>query len=122
MPEYTVAAATSVVVVLALERWVLRTGLLRTGAYWVTMAIVFFFQCLVDGWLTKLSAPIVRYSPDHASGVRVPWDIPVEDFLFGFSLLTAVLLLWEWARQREPAAAPATRDAGAQPDQDVLSP
>ena len=34
-------------------------------------------------------------------GVRFPFDIPVEDFLFGFALVTAVLLLWE--RQR-PAA------------------
>ena len=36
------------------ERRVVRTGLLRTGAYRITMAIVFGFQCLVDGWLTRL--------------------------------------------------------------------
>jgi hypothetical protein len=24
----------------------------------------------------------------------VPWDIPVEDYLFGFSMITLTLLLW----------------------------
>ena len=101
MPEYTALAAGSVLLTLALERFVLKTGLLRTVSYWVTMLIVFGFQCLVDGWLTKSDAPIVRYAPDTITGLRFPWDVPVEDFLFGFSLLTTVLLLWEWARQRE---------------------
>jgi lycopene cyclase domain-containing protein len=100
MPEYTVAAIVAVVLALTLERFVLRTGLLRTPAYWLTMAIVFGFQCLVDGWLTKLDAPIVRYAPDAITGIRIPWDVPIEDFLFGFALLTSVLLLWEWAGRR----------------------
>jgi lycopene cyclase domain-containing protein len=104
MPEYTVLAVASVVIVVALERYVLHTGLFRSRSYWVTMAIVFGFQCLVDGWLTKLDAPIVRYASEATSGLRFPWDIPVEDFLFGFSLLTSVLLLWEWAKQRSEAA------------------
>ena len=30
----------------------------------------------VDGWLTKLSAPIVIYDDSHTSGVRFPFDIP----------------------------------------------
>ena len=51
-----------------------------------------------DGWLTKRSAPVVIYNQRHTSGVRFPFDIPIEDFLFGFALVTAVLLLWE--RQR----------------------
>jgi lycopene cyclase domain-containing protein len=95
MPEYTVAAAASVVVVVALELLVLRTGLFRRVAYWLTLAIVWAFQVPVDGWLTRLSAPVVLYAPDQATGVRFPWDIPVEDFAFGFSLVTVTLLLWE---------------------------
>ncbi len=75
----------------------LRTGLFRTAAYWISMAIVFFFQALVDGWLTKLSAPIVLYNPDEFSGIRFPWDVPVEDYLFGFALITLVMLLWDRA-------------------------
>src|ERR1700735_3421721 len=79
----------------ALELTVLRTGLFRRVAYWLSMLIVLGFQIPVDGWLTKLSAPVVEYSPTQVTGLRGPWDIPVEDFLFGFALVTAALLLWE---------------------------
>ncbi|GAA4525188.1 lycopene cyclase domain-containing protein [Amycolatopsis samaneae] len=92
---YTVPAVLAVVVVVAAELVVLRTGLFRRTAYWVTVVIVTGFQIPVDGWLTKLSAPIVRYAPGEITGWRIPWDIPIEDFLFGFALVTAVLLRWE---------------------------
>jgi lycopene cyclase domain-containing protein len=108
MPEYSVAAAVAAVAVVALELVVLRTGLFRQRAYWATMVIVFGFQILVDGWLTKRSAPIVLYADDHNTGVRAPWDIPVEDFVYGFALLTLVLLLWVRAGASRRAA-PADR-------------
>ncbi len=92
---YTLPAALAVVVVCVLEFAVLRTGLFRRPAYWISMAIVVGFQILVDGWLTKLSAPIVSYDDGQTTGIRFPFDIPIEDFLFGFALVTAVLLLWE---------------------------
>ena len=95
---YTLPAALAVVVVCALELGVLRTGLFRRPSYWISMGIVIGFQILVDGWLTKLSAPIVIYDNRHTSGIRFPFDIPIEDFLFGFALVTAVLLLWERRR------------------------
>jgi len=95
---YTLPAVVGVITVIGLELGVLRTGLLRKPAYWISMVIVVGFQILVDGWLTKLSAPIVVYDEHHTSGIRFPFDIPVEDFLFGWALVTAVLLLWE--RQR----------------------
>jgi lycopene cyclase domain-containing protein len=98
---YTLPAIIAVVVVIALELAVLRTGLFRRVAYWISMVIVLGFQILVDGWLTKLSAPIVLYNERHTSGLRFPFDIPVEDFLFGWAMVTAVLLLWERLRLRE---------------------
>lgn len=91
---YTLPAIIAVVAVGVLELGLLRTGLFRKPAYWMTMGIVLGFQVPVDGWLTKLSAPIVIYNEEHSSGLRFPWDIPVEDFLFGWALMTAVLLLW----------------------------
>ncbi len=87
-----IAAAGGVV---AAELTWLRTGIFRLKAYWVTMAIVVGFQVVVDGWLTKLSSPIVAYSADEFSGWRFPLDIPMEDFLFGFALVTSAILLWE---------------------------
>jgi lycopene cyclase domain-containing protein len=91
---YTVPAVMAVVLVAGWEIGFLRTGLFRRPAYWISMAIVVFFQALVDGWLTKLSAPVVLYDDADFTGIRFPWDIPIEDFLFGWGLVTAVLLLW----------------------------
>ena len=124
MIGYTVPAVVSIAVVCVLEWKVLRTGLLRRPAYWLTMAIVGGFQIPVDGWLTKLSAPIVIYNEDHTSGVRFPWDIPVEDFLFGWALVTAVLLLWVKQGQRGGTDRRVDRrqqsDGGQQPDRGQL--
>jgi lycopene cyclase domain-containing protein len=98
---YTLPAVLAVAVVCVLELVVLRTGLFRRAAYWISMVIVLGFQILVDGWLTKLSAPIVIYDDRHTAGVRFPFDIPIEDFLFGWAMVTAVLLLWERRRARD---------------------
>jgi lycopene cyclase domain-containing protein len=100
MIGYTLPAALAVIVVVVLELAVWHTGLFRRPAYWLSMVIVLGFQILVDGWLTKLYAPIVIYDNRETSGLRFPFDIPVEDFLFGFAVVTAVLLLWELQRER----------------------
>ncbi len=97
---YTAPALAAVIVVVVLELALWRTGVFRRGAYWLSMLIVLAFQIPVDGWLTKLTAPIVIYDDKQTSGIRFPLDIPVEDFLFGFALVTAVLLLWERQRDR----------------------
>jgi lycopene cyclase domain-containing protein len=97
---YTLPAVVAALVVVVLELAVWHTGLFRRPAYWLSMLIVIGFQIPVDGFLTKLSAPIVSYDEHQTSGIRFPFDIPVEDFLFGFALVTAVLLLWERQRDR----------------------
>jgi len=97
---YTLPAVVAALVVVVLELAVWHTGLFRRPAYWLSMLIVIGFQIPVDGLLTKLSAPIVSYDEHQTSGIRFPFDIPVEDFLFGFALVTAVLLLWERQRDR----------------------
>ena len=100
MHEYTVWAVVAVVGVVALEVGVLHTGLLRTPAYWISMVISYGFMIGVNGWLTKLSAPIVVYDRGAITGWRFPWDIPVEDYLFAFALLTLAMLLWDAAGRR----------------------
>ena len=118
MPEYTLLAAVSVLGTVAAEVFWLRTGVFRTAQYWIAMGIVYAFHVLVDGWLTKLSAPIVIYDGDQITGLRIPWDIPVEDYLFGFSMITLTLLAWLRLGDRErddapaaPASAPTARTA-----------
>jgi lycopene cyclase domain-containing protein len=93
---YTAPAVAAAAAVCVWELAFLRTGLFRRPAYWMSMVIVLAFQIPVDGWLTKLSAPVVEYAPRQMTGLRLtPWDIPVEDFLFGFALVSSALLLWE---------------------------
>jgi lycopene cyclase domain-containing protein len=97
-PALAIAAAAGVVV---LERAVLRSGIFRQPAYWVAMAIVYMFMVPVDGWLTKLSAPIVVYREGDTSGLRPVWDILAEEFLYAFALLTLVILVWDRAGRGE---------------------
>ncbi len=101
MPEYTFLAVLVVAAAVALELIVLRTGIFSTLQYWISMIIVLAFQIPVDGYLTKLNAPIVEYANQHTLGVRWPWDIPIEDFAFGFALVTITLALWQRQLDRE---------------------
>jgi lycopene cyclase domain-containing protein len=103
MPIYPALAVAAAVAVLLLERYVFRSGLLRNRAYWLAMLIVFGFMIVVDGWLTKLSAPIVIYRESDTSGLRPVWDILLEEFAYAFALLTLVVLLWD--RQDRPEVA-----------------
>jgi lycopene cyclase domain-containing protein len=101
MTVYPMMALTVAVGVVVLELVVLRTGLLRQRTYWLSMAILFAFMVPVDGWLTKLSAPIVIYDADEVSGWRPVWDILGEEFAYAFAMLTLVLLCWEHGGRRD---------------------
>jgi lycopene cyclase domain-containing protein len=94
IPEYTVAATAAATAVVVLDLRVWRTGLFSRRSYQAAIAICLFFMILVNGWLTKLSAPIVLYDADQKTPWRFPFDIPVEDYLFGFALLHWVLARW----------------------------
>jgi lycopene cyclase domain-containing protein len=107
--EYTWASIVAVLAVVAVELFWLRTGLFRKVTFYISYAIILFFQVLVDGWLTKLSAPIVLYNEDKYSGIRFPWDVPVEDYLFGFALIVLTMLLWERAGRGGAAGEPSRR-------------
>lgn len=104
MPEYTVLTLLAVPAVVLVEVLWLKTGIFRSLQYWLALAIVMFFQIWVDGWLTKLSNPIVLYHPDHHSGIRFPWDIPIEDFGFGWAMITLTIMVWILLGRRERTA------------------
>jgi lycopene cyclase domain-containing protein len=112
MPEYTVLTAFAVVAVVVAELVYFKSGIFTTAQYWWSIVIIFAFQILVDGWLTKLSAPIVIYDPNEMLGLRTPWDIPVEDFGFGFAMVTLAILLWRrWLDRR---SSPEEADRGVE--------
>jgi lycopene cyclase domain-containing protein len=115
--DYTFWAGVAVVATVAVEVLWFRTGIFSTATFWISYGIIVFFQILVDGWLTKLSAPIVLYNEAETTGWRFPWDIPVEDYMFGFALVTLPILLWVRAGSRpDDAAEPASEQGGAGPN------
>jgi len=95
MPIYPVLAVGAAVAVVALECFVVRSGLFRQRGYWIAMGIAAGFMILVDGWLTKLSAPIVTYRPRDTSEIRPIWDILLEEYAYAFAMLTVVILVWD---------------------------
>jgi lycopene cyclase domain-containing protein len=88
---YTQLAISAVVIVIILDLYVIKTGLLKLKVFWTSYAIIVGFQLLTNWWLT--SRNIVMYSPDAILGLRIA-SAPVEDLLFGFALVVGVLVNW----------------------------
>jgi lycopene cyclase domain-containing protein len=89
---YTQIAVFAVLFALTTDYFIARTRLIRTKRFWTSYAIIIFFQLITNWWLT--SRNIVMYSPDAIIGARIA-SAPVEDLLFGFSLVTLVWILWD---------------------------
>jgi lycopene cyclase domain-containing protein len=110
--SYTALAILGVLGALVLDGAVLRTGLVRRRAFWTAYAIVLFFQLLTNGWLT--GRDIVIYSGHDILGARIVYA-PVEDLLFGFSMVLQTQAWWVWWGRRlrpaggRPAASPGVR-------------
>jgi lycopene cyclase domain-containing protein len=94
---YTVAAVVVVLLTVVLDLLVLRTRLLVRRAFWVSYAIVLFFQLVTNQWLT--SQGVFVYDADAILGWRIG-SAPVEDFAFGFSLVTQSMAWWVWWGRR----------------------
>lgn len=58
---------------------------------------VILFTTIFNGYLTY--RPIVTYSPDFVSGIRIG-TIPIEDYLYGFLLTSSVTLIYERLTRR----------------------
>ena len=102
---YTSLALLGVAGALVLDLVVLRTRLVLRRSFWTAYAIVVVFQLLTNGWLTGRG--IVTYDPRQILGLRVAYA-PVEDLLFGFSLVVQTMSWWIWwgrvdARREERA-------------------
>jgi lycopene cyclase domain-containing protein len=100
---HTTVSLLAVLATIVLDLWVLRTRLLTRRAYWVSYAIVLFFQLVTNEWLT--SRGVFLYDPDAILGWRVG-HAPVEDFLFGYALVTWSMCWWTWWGRRGLQAGP----------------
>jgi hypothetical protein len=118
---YTQLGVVAVVLAVGLDLWAFRTRLVGRRVFWTAYAIILFFQLVTNGMFTGFG--IVRYDGDAILGSSSPADgpppfigdgrlafAPVEDLLFGFSLVLLSLSLWIlWGRrgiERTPAAGP----------------
>jgi lycopene cyclase domain-containing protein len=114
--NHTTLSLAAIALTVLLELVVLRTGLLARAAYWTAYAIVVFFQLLTNEWLT--SRGVFRYDPDAILGWRIG-SAPVEDFAFGFALVTQSMLWWVWwgrrGVQREPGGRASRRSGESAP-------
>ena len=95
--SYTALAVLGVLGAVGLDLLVLRTRLLTRKIFWVSYAIIMFFQLITNGILT--GRDIVTYDPDAILGLRIVYA-PVEDLLFGFSLVVQTLAWWVWWGRR----------------------
>ena len=119
--SYTQLAVTGVVIVVLLDLFVFRTRLVTRKAFWVSYAIIFFFQLITNGMFTGFG--IVKYDGDAIVGSASPVTgappfigdgriafAPFEDLMFGFSLILLSLSLWvlfgRWGINRTPTAGP----------------
>jgi len=92
MPEYTFLTAVALMAAIGIDMWVLRTGLVGTRRFWLTVLAILPGKFLLNGYLTAV--PIVLYHKPYYLGIRVG-SIPVEDFFYMVSIVLLVLSLWE---------------------------
>jgi len=97
MKEYTIAAVVAALLVVLLDGK-LGTRVLRQSAFWIFLAVMYAFKLLVNGYLTW--RPIVTYNSEFFLGLRL-FTIPVEDFVYGFSLIAMSVILWEYLKARK---------------------
>ena len=88
---YTQIAFLAAALVIVIDLFLFKTRLLSKKTFWSAYAIIVSFQLLTNWWLT--SRNIVMYNEDTIIGTRIACA-PVEDLLFGFALVTGVLINW----------------------------
>ncbi len=89
---YSDIALAAVLVAVLLDLFILRSKMMSRGIFWLTYGLILPFQLLTNWWLT--SNKIVMYSNAEIIGRRLA-GAPIEDLLFGFSLILLTLSAWE---------------------------
>lgn len=88
--EYTALAAWATSLFLLTDHF-LKTRLTSSPSFWYTQGLILIATLLFNGYLT--ARPIVLYGAQFQLGLRI-YTIPVEDFVYGFSLCAWVMLVF----------------------------
>ena len=94
---YSDIALNAVILAVIADLLILRTQMLTRGIFWISYGLILPFQLLTNWWLTSRS--IVMYSTDQIIGRRLA-GAPIEDLLFGFSMILMTIAIWEFLHQR----------------------
>ena len=102
---YSDIALNAVVFAVIADLFLLRTKMMTRGIFWITYGLILPFQLLTNWWLTSKS--IVMYSSSQIIGRRLA-GAPIEDLLFGFSMILFTIAVWEffWKRQNKREVKP----------------
>ncbi len=94
---YADVALNAVLVAVIFDLYLLRSQMMTRKIFWKTYFLILPFQLLTNWWLT--SNKIVMYSDGEIIGTRIA-GAPLEDLLFGFSMILLTLSLWEFFAKR----------------------
>ena len=94
---YSDIAIASLLFAVLFDLYGIKTQLLTKSVFWTSYAIIFPMQLITNWWLT--SRNVVIYNPDAIIGRRLA-GAPLEDLLFGFSLVLTVMSMWVYLGKR----------------------
>ena len=94
---YADIALNAVVVAIIFDLYFLKSQMMTRGIFWLTYLLILPFQLLTNWWLT--TNEIVMYADSEIIGRRLA-GAPVEDLLFGFSMILLTLSAWEYFKKR----------------------
>ncbi len=90
---YSDIALNAVFLAVVLDLFLLKSRMMTRGIFWLTYFLILPFQLLTNWWLT--SNAIVMYTDTEIIGQRLA-GAPIEDLLFGFSMILLTISAWEF--------------------------
>ena len=94
---YSDIALNAVFLAVVLDLFLLKSRMMTRGIFWITYFLILPFQLLTNWWLT--SNEIVMYGLSDITGQRLA-GAPIEDLLFGFSMILLTISAWEFFKSR----------------------
>jgi lycopene cyclase domain-containing protein len=95
--SYTQITVYALILTIFFDMFITKNSLLSTLRFWFSYFIILPFQLLTNYWLT--SREIVIYNIEAIIGLRLA-GAPIEDLIFGFAMILAVMSLWESKNKR----------------------
>jgi hypothetical protein len=101
--EYTFLVLISFLINLVLDVFFLKTYILKQSRFYVLLGFVVFMQTIFDNWLNGrwwFEGYIVGPYPDQFYSGIVIWNTPLENYLYGISLIWMNVILFEFFRKK----------------------